>query len=168
MRKNNLWNRLFHKADVILADNQYKIYKHHATKAKGYIEKVKSMDDLESLFLFHKKLWREGFQSLTLKPTLYGMFRCDDILSMQTNQVFLGGIWGLNTGNIPFWESRREELYGENGFGIKEDTSVYAIVVAQYRNALINGISACYYEAQAKIPVYEIRGYKEPLQLQGF
>lgn len=165
MRKNNLWNRLFHKADVTLTKNQCETYKHHAAKAKEYIEQVKSMDDLESLFLFHKQLWEEGFQSLTLKPSLYGMFRCDNILDMQTDQVFLGGIWGLNTANIPFWESKREDLYGVNGFGIKESTPIYTIIVAQYRNALINGISTCYYEAQAKIPVYEKYGYTEVYEL---
>ena len=55
---------------------------------------------------------------------------------MTPDQIYLGGIWGLFTHSIPFWEEDKEDKYGCNGFGIDENLSLYEMIVDQYRKLL--------------------------------
>lgn len=60
---------------------------------------------------------------------------------MTPDQIYLGGIWGLFTHSIPFWE---EDKYGCNGFGIDENLSLYEMIVDQYRKLLSSNIRAMF------------------------
>ena len=52
------------------------------------------------------------------------------------SEIFLGNIWGLSIHTIPFWEERKSQLYGCNGFGIDPETSLYDIILGQYKKLL--------------------------------
>lgn len=79
----------------------------------------------------HKDAWGTGFQNENIGP--YGVFRTLDIPSMTPDQIYLGGIWGLVTKPVSFWEERKEDKYG---FGIDENLSLYEMIVDQYRKLL--------------------------------
>lgn len=57
--------------------------------------------------VLHKRIWRKGFRNANLGPDKYGMFRTKDINFMTINEVYIGGIYGLNTLTI----ARKEEPY---------------------------------------------------------
>lgn len=157
MKKNNFWNCLFHKNEVIANQNQYELYKKLFKTANDYIIAIKNTKDLITLLNLHKDIYGSGFTK-NLGPG--AMFRCSDIATMTPHQVFLGGIWGLNTNAIPFWEQYVDEPYGVNGFGIDENTSLYGMILNQYKNHLISNITAMYHIALKEIPEYESRGYR--------
>lgn len=157
MKKNNFWNRIFHKNEVIANQNQYELYKKQFKTANDYVIALKNTKDLITLFNIHKDAYGFGFTK-NLGPGT--MFRCSDIATMTPHQVFLGGIWGLNTNAIPYWEQYVDEPYGVNGFGINENTSLYGMILNQYKNHLISNITAMYHIALKEIPEYESRGYR--------
>ena len=159
LKKNNFWNRLFHKNEVVTNQIQYELYKKQLTIAQQFLTGIKNAKDLNTLFNFHKSAYSSGFTK-NLGPCQYGMFRCSDITTMTPHQVFLGGIWGLNTNAIPYWEQYVDEPYGVNGFGIDENQSLYEMILNQYKNHLISNILAMYYTALKEIPEYESRGYR--------
>ena len=157
MKKNNFWNRIFHKNEVIAYQNQYELYKKQFKTANDYIIALKNAKDLITLFNIHKDAYGSGFTK-NLGPG--AMFRCSDIATMTPHQVFLGGFWGLNTNAIPFWEQYVDEPYGVNGFGIDENRPLYGMILNQYRDHLISNIKVMYHIALIEIPEYESRGYK--------
>lgn len=157
MKKNNLWNRIFHSKTIKNNKQQYTIYLNQVARAKYYVHLIKETKDLLSLLELHKSIYNNDF--CESGPNPYGMFRCESILAMTPEDVYLGGIWGLTTNNISFWESKKTELYGSNEFGIKENTLLYDLVLEQYKRCLINGITSVYNKAQSKIPTYEVYGY---------
>lgn len=63
-----------------------------------------------------------------LNPDKFGMFRCDNILTMKPTDVYLGNIYGLHTKELPFWIGKDEEH----------------LVLNQYRSHLINNLE--YYQ----------------------
>lgn len=71
-----------------------------------------------------------GFQNENIGPCPYGVFRTLDIPSMTPDQIYL---WGLVTKPVSFWEERKEDKYGCNGFGIDENLEM---IVDQYRKLL--------------------------------
>ena len=157
MKKNNFWNRIFHKNEVKANQKQYELYKEQYNTAQEFIVAIKHTKDLRTLFCLHKDAYGSGFTK-NLGPG--AMFRCSDIATMTPHQVFLGGIWGLNTNAIPFWEQYVDEPYGVNGFGIDENQSLYEMILNQYKNHLISNITAMYHIALKEIPEYENCGYK--------
>lgn len=158
MKKNNFWNRLFHTSEITANQKQYELYKKQLTTAQQFITAIKNTKDLNSLLNIHKDAYGSGFDNKNLGPG--AMFRCQEIATMTPHQVFLGGIWGLTTNAIPFWEQYVDEPYGVNGFGIKEDQSLYEMILNQYKNHLISNISAMYNKALREVPEYESRGYR--------
>ena len=84
---------------------------------------------LEQLMEIHKFAWNVGFQSQELGPDMYGMFRTEDIHTMSPSEVFIGGKFGLNTHNIPYWTAHKSEEYSEK-------YSVYDVVMMIYRDFL--------------------------------
>lgn len=102
MRKNNIWNRLFHKAEVQENVKQMSIY------TKQCLEGQRFLDKLITLMNIHKDAWGTGFQNSNIGPCPYGVFRTLDIPSMTPDQIYLGGIWGLVTKPISFWEEDSE------------------------------------------------------------
>ena len=55
---------------------------------------------------------------------------------MTPEEVYLGGIWGLSTNNIPFWSQNKDETMAGNGFGINDDKLIYELIMQQYRRHL--------------------------------
>lgn len=107
----------------------------------------------------HKDAWGTGFQNENIGPCPYGVFRTLDIPSMTPDQIYLGGIWGLVTKPVSFWEERKEDKYGCNGFGIDENLSLYEMIVDQYRKLLSSNIRAMFNKARNNYPYYKSLGY---------
>ena len=98
--------------------------------------------DLYDLFYFHKDI-AEKFPSLinaapAICPDKYGVFRTNSISSMTPSQVFLGGIYGLFTHDIPTWSNCK-------------DNDAYNIVRNQYLSLLRSGISQMMQKINNKI-----------------
>lgn len=159
MLKNNLWNRIFHKSKINKNKEQYTLYKKQHASGQKLLISIKNTKDLIHLLDLHKEAYKLGFINKNLSPDKYGMFRCKSIDTMTPHQVYLGGVWGLNTYAIPFWEQYVNEPYGVNGFGIDGNASIYAMVLNQYKNLLLSNIRAIYEESCTKIYSYEVCGY---------
>lgn len=111
MRKNNLLNRIFFKEEI-RKNMEDAVLKHTLSKNGAHIvNAINKCDSLEELLSIHKEAWIVGFQNENLGPDKYGMFRTENIPTMQPSEVFLGGIWGLFTHAIPFWEERKSQPY---------------------------------------------------------
>ena len=159
MLKNNLWNRIFHKSKININKEQYILYKKRYASGQKLLTSIQNTKDLVNLLDLHKEAYKLGFNNKNLSPNKYGMFRCKSIDTMTSHQVYLGGIYGLNTYAIPFWEQYIDEPFGVNGFGINENASIYAMVFNQYKNLLLSNIKAMYEESCVKIYTYEMCGY---------
>lgn len=159
MKTNNFWNNLFHKKEVNEYKKQMDLYKKQIHNASYLLESIDATNSLYDLVSIHKNAWKAGFQNRNLAPDRYGMFRCDSILTMTPNQVFLGSAYGLITQPIPFWEEHKEDIYGVNGFGINTSTKVYDIVLTQYKRLLRSNIKKIYEDALANSEFYKKYGY---------
>lgn len=159
MRKNNLWNRIFFKEEV--RKNMKDAILQHTLSKNGarIINAVKKCDSLEELLSIHKEAWIVGFQNENLGPDKYGMFRTENIPTMKPEEVFLGGIWGLFTHAIPFWEERKSQPYGYNGFGINPDASLYDIILNQYKLLLYSNFKDIWCKAEKLLVTYKKTGY---------
>lgn len=157
MKKNNFWNHIFHKKEIIVNQKQYKLYKKQVEIAQECIVTIRHTKDLITLLNLHKDIYGSGFTK-NLGPG--AMFRCSDIATMTPYQVYLGGIYGLNTYAIPFWEQYVNEPFGVNGFGIDKNTSLYEMILNQYKNHLISNITAMYNIALKEVSEYENCGYR--------
>lgn len=160
MRKNNWFNRTFHSKEV--EANQAEATKQTALYARReeVLDWIKSASTFEQLLDLHKKVWNEGYQNANIAPCSYGMFRTKNIETMKPEEIYLGGVWGLTTRNIPFWEARKEDEYGANGFGISPEVKLYDLIVGQYRNHLLSNIRAIASNAKQMIDAYCNSGYE--------
>ena len=159
MRKNNLWNRIFFKKAIQKNIKDAELQLTLSKNGARIINKIKKCDSLYVLLNIHKEAWLLGFQNENLGPDRYGMFRTENILTMKPEEIFLGGIWGLFTHAIPFWEERKSKPYGCNGFGIDPEISLYDIILNQYKNLLISNIDDIWCEAEKTLVVYKKAGY---------
>lgn len=155
MRTNNLWNRIFFKEEV--RKNMKDAVLQHTLSKNGarIINAVEKCDSLEELLSIHKEAWIIGFQNENLGPDKYGMFRTESIPTMKPEEVFLGGIWGLFTHAIPFWEERKSQPYGCNGFGINPEASLYDIILYQYKRLLISNFKYIWCKAERLLITYK-------------
>lgn len=104
-------------------------------KCREWLRKVElSPDDLKVLFRIHKEMWDDGMRHHYMGPCPTGYYRTGDISGMSESDVYLGGIYGLNTHPIPFWENDRR-----NSETIPDH---YHTVCSQYRNNLAAGVKA--------------------------
>lgn len=159
MRKNTAWNRLFHKAEVQENMKQMSIYTKQCLEGQRFLDAIEGPNTLITLMNIHKDAWGTGFQNENIGPCPYGVFRTLDILSMTPDQVYLGGIWGLVTKPIPFWEAHKEDKYGCNGFGVDENRSLYEMILDQYKRLLSSNIHAMFNKARSNYPYYRSLGY---------
>ena len=159
MKRNNIWNRLFHKAEIKENKKKMSIYVKQRETGQSFINAIKNCDSLITLIHIHKDAWGSGFQNKNIGPDPYGVFRTSDILTMTPCEVFLGGIYGLNTNPIPFWEQHKNDKYGCNGFGIDENDSLYEIILNQYKNLLLSNIRYMLKVADMNYPYYKGLGY---------
>ena len=159
MKKNNFWNRIFFKKEI-RKNMEDAVLKHTLSKnGSRIINAVEKCDSLEELLSIHKEAWIVGFQNKNLGPCKYGMFRTENIPTMQPNEVFLGDIWGLFTRAIPFWEEHKSQQYGCNGFGIDPGTSLYSLVLDQYKEILRCNFTSIWCEAESMLTFYKDAGY---------
>lgn len=91
----------------------------------------------------HKRIWRKGFRNANLGPDKCGMFRTKDINLMTINEVYIGGIYGLNTRTIAQWEDRKEEPY---------DSTQTCYVLCAYKRLLKSNIIALADNAKLLVP----------------
>lgn len=154
MRKNNWWNRIFHKTEI--ANNQKDAILQTALYARKneILKNLTQCKTLNEVLDFHKQIWKDGFRNENIGPCKYGYFRTDNIENMKPEEVHLGGIWGLKTDNIPFWEEHRDDKYGSNGFGINPETPLYDIILNQYKKHLSSNIKTITNKAYCKIVDY--------------
>lgn len=159
MRRNNMWNRIFHNKEIkknIAECDKFLIWNNQGQQFLDAIDKANS---LYRVLEIHRDAWRIGFQNENIGPCSYGIFRTKDILKMTAEEVYLGGIWRLFTHNIPFWEKRKDDKYGCNGFNIDENISLYKIILDQYKNILTSNIQAMMQQAKAELHLYAQAGY---------
>lgn len=157
MKNNNLWNRIFHRKEIEANKKQYELYKYQIEAAPEFISIVKNTKDLNTLLQLHKDIYASGFKCTNLGPGV--LFRNDDIAKLTPHQVFLGGIYGLNTYAIPYWEQYVDEPFGVNSFGIDEKRSLYEIILNQYKNHLISNIASLAEKARLAVNTYRICNY---------
>ena len=65
----------------------------------------------------------------------------------------------LVTKPISFWEERKDDKYGCNGFGLNENLSLYEMIIDQYRKLLSSNIRAMFNKARNNYPYYKSLGY---------
>lgn len=151
--KNNLFNKIFRRKKL-------SEYLRKVDKSKTLVgwyphleQRLKEATSLGQLLAIHKDAWNLGFQNPNLGPCPWGMFRTKSIPTMTPEEVYLGGIWGLSTNNIPFWLQNKDETMAGNGFGINDDKLIYELIMQQYRRHLRSN----FYElsSQAELWLYE-------------
>lgn len=113
---------------------------------------IRKCDSLIKLVELHKA---NEFKNYNLAPQRYGMICANSIESLTPNEVFLGGIWGLNTHPIPFWEERKGDKYGANGFGIDPTYDLYTMILNQYKGLVESNVQSLYEKAVKEYPKYK-------------
>ena len=108
---------------------------------------------LAECMILHKRVWRKGFRNANLGPNMYGMFRTKDINLMTIDEVYIGGIYGLNTLTIEQWEDRKEEPYDS-------EQTCYDIVLCAYKRLLKSNIIALADNAKLLVAEYQQNRYK--------
>lgn len=156
MKKNNFWNRLFFSSKIRDNKREMYLYTKQCNEGQRIIDALNKSNNLSTLMSIHKDAWQSGFQNKNLGPSYFGIFRTSDILTMTPNEVYLGGIWGLVTKPIPFWEEHKDESYG---FGLDKNISLYAMIVNQYKSLLLSNIKVIYNNAQKEYNIFKQYGY---------
>lgn len=159
MKRNNIWNRLFHKAEIKENKKKMSIYVRQRESGQSFINAIKNCDSLINLMHIHKDAWGNGFQDRYIGPNPNKEFRTSDILTMNPCEVFLGDIYGLHTNPIPFWEQHKNDKYGCNGFGIDENYPIYKMILNQYKELLLFSIHYMLKVADMNYPYYKGLGY---------
>lgn len=159
MKKNNFWNRLFFGSKIRDNKRKMSLYTKQYNEGQRIIDALNKPNNLGTLMNIHKDAWGSGFQNKNIGPCSCGIFRTLDIPTMTSDEVYLGGIWGLVTKPIPFWEEHKDESYGCNGFGIDESNSLYAMIVKQYKSLLLSNIKSMYHNAQKEYNIFKQYGY---------
>lgn len=155
MKTNNLFNRIFHKKELAELKKQALIYKKQLEHGVQIIAAIHKCNSLTELVELHKLAWANGFKNNNLAPQRYGIIRSNSIEELTPNQVFLGGIWGLNTYSIPFWEEYKGHKYGCNGFGLDPNTDLYTLILNQYKSLIVSNVQALYIDAVKEYPNYK-------------
>lgn len=147
MRKNNLFNKIFHNSEV--KSNQRKLCDLNQKVAEfpTLLQELQQVTQLYEVLKLHRKLWRKGFQCPNIGPCEYGMYRTNDILSMTSDEVYLGGVFGLWTHTIEWWERNVDS---------EED---YNIVLNQYKNQIIINLINLNKEYKKEIQIYKNLNY---------
>ena len=154
--RKTLWNRMFHKKQLQKQRQEMERLQQIIDKADDYIEHLEKCNDLRLLLNIHKDMWGSGLRNKNIGPNEFGMFRTKDIPQMKAEEVYLGDIYGLWTFTIPEWEKEKEHKYGDNGWGINPDTTVYELIVRQYRHHLISNVKAIRKEAEASLALLKL------------
>ena len=145
--RENLWNKLFHRKAL----KEYKKKREIARRIMGWspqiLQDIQNCKTLIGCLDIHKDVWSKGFQNINLSPCEWGMFRTKSIPEMTIDEVFLGGIYGLHTKNIRFWNQHSDAKLETSSFGYPADTKIYDIVLKQYKDHLKSNVKAITDEA---------------------
>ena len=153
MKTNNLFNRIFHKKELDELKKQALIYKKQLEYSIQIITAIHKCNSLTKLVELHKLAWANEFKNENLAPQRYGMIRSNSIEELTPNQVFLGGIWGLNTYSIPFWEEYKGHKYGCNG--LDPNTDLYTLILNQYKRLIVSNVQSLYQKAKNEYSKYK-------------
>ena len=80
--KDNKWNRIFHKKQIIKQTELYDKYQIMDRASRELLQKISEAECLIQLMDCHKEAWKVGYKNDNLAPCKYGIFRTKDILSM--------------------------------------------------------------------------------------
>lgn len=155
MKANNLFNRIFYKKKLAELKKQATTYKQQLEHGTQIIDAIHKCNSLTELVELHKLAWVNGFKNENLAPQRYGMIRANSIEELTPKDVFLGGIWGLNTYPIPFWEEYKGHKYGANGFGIDPSYDMYTLILDQYKYLVKSNVQFLYEKAVKEFPKYK-------------
>lgn len=155
MKKRNIFNIMFHYKELMEQKEQYIKCQNLIDCSYDIQVEIDGCKTLVELLHAHKDLWNKGFQNFNLGPCSWGMFRTTSIPKMHPSEVFLGGIWGLSTRNIPFWEAYSDEDMSGNGFGLDPSTKIYDLIMNQYRKLLRLNVEDITNKARLYIKEYE-------------
>lgn len=153
MKKYNIWNKIFHKRELNKNVANYKLQQGLVNSYECWLTKIGNANTLSECMILHKRIWRKGFRNANLGPDKYGMFRTKDINLMTINEVYIGGIYGLNTQTIAQWEDRKEEPYDST-------QTCYDIVLCAYKRLLKSNIIALADNAKLLVAEYQQNNYK--------
>ena len=159
MRRNNIWNRIFHNKEIKKNIAECDKFLKWNNQGQQFLDAIGKAISLYRVLDIHRDAWGTGFQNENIGPCAYGIFRTKDISKMTAEEVYLGGIWGLCTYNLPFWEKHKDDKYGCNGFSIDENTSLYELILNQYKNILTSNIKYMMQQAKAELYLYAQAGY---------
>jgi hypothetical protein len=151
MRKNNIWNKIFHRKDLNKNVENLIVAKRVYNNSEDWLYQLGQANTLSELMILHKRMWREGYQNRNLCPNEFGMFRTKDISTMTIDQVYIGG-YGLNTNTIEWWEQHIEEPYND-------EVTCYDIIFSIYKNLLISNIKELSSIAHFNIEEFIKNGY---------
>ncbi len=154
--KETLWNRIFHREEIKKQLEEKHRQQHIIDVAGDFIKSLKESKDLTTILRIHKNIWGSGLRNRNIGPNPYGMFRTKNIGEMKAEEVMLGNIFGLFTYSIAVWEKNdsAKQPFGANDYGIDPASSVYDVIVWQYRNHLISNIKAIRAKAEEFIKQY--------------
>ena len=134
--KRNWFNKLFHRSKFDAQAREYDQLCMIERAYMGILNDLYACNTLTDMMYVHKKAWKMGFKNDNLGPCPYGMFRCENIETMNEDEVFLGNIYGLWTFPISKWEKWKDKTMAGNGWGLPSETKVYDLIMNQYRSHL--------------------------------
>lgn len=154
--RETLWNRIFHREEIKRQREEKHRQQHIINVAGDFIKTLEESKDLTTILRIHKDIWGSGLRNKNIGPNAYGRFRTKDITQMKAEEVFLGNIFGLFTYSIAVWEKNdsAKQPFGANDYGIDPESTVYDVIVWQYRNHLISNVKAIRDEAEEFIRDY--------------
>jgi len=154
--RETLWNKIFRREEIRIQHEEKHRQQHIIDVAGDFIKTLEESKDLTTILRIHKDIWGSGLRNKNIGPNTYGMFRTKDITQMKAEEVFLGNIFGLFTYSIAVWEKNdsAKQPFGANDYGIDPESTVYDVIVWQYRNHLISNIKAIRDEAERFIRDY--------------
>ena len=93
-----------------------------------FIARLTFAYNLYEVMILHIEMWANGIKHPNFGPDKFGIFRTKDILQMTPDEVYLGGINGLNTKTLTFWSKCEDDAKN--------------IVLKQYKNLLLSNLKA--------------------------
>lgn len=147
--KNTRWNRLFHPR--IVKKNKDRAHQLRMLTNYDYMfttyDMISHATSLYTLLDLHKSMWRSGYRNQQLGPSPHGIFRCQNILTMYPNQIFLGGVNDTPIHSMFWFVDHRH------------NTEMYNAVLYQYKHILLKNLQQIYREYKEELSDLENNNY---------
>lgn len=153
MKHYNIWNKIFHSRELNKNVADYKLQQSLVNSYECWLTKIGNANTLSECMILHKRIWRKGFKNPNLGPDKYGMFRTIDINTMTIDDVYIGGVYGLNTLTIAQWEDYKDEPYDSK-------QTCYDIILSVYKKLLKSNIIAIANNAKVLVKQYQSKNYR--------